>query len=114
MSNVSKFSHIEVDNKIYSIERAFVLTIIDQNPDEKFCGLNIAIVLPCNEDGCHEIEKMDFLNCFNIVLCDNDGLRIPIEIHGEDKYNSAYNYGYDKKTICIFGYINPLMFDKRK
>ena len=111
----SKFSHIEIDDQKFDVEHVFNYAIISyKNKDvecpERLTGLNMAIVLPCDEDGYHPVyEKgMDF---YTVILCDKENnLRIPVEIHVGNMY-SGHDFGYNKKTCCLFGYINPMMFD---
>lgn len=107
------FDTIEMDNNAYPIMNVGVYAVcyLDANQyhKDRFMGLNMLIVL----DGKYgeKIKKTfkEHNNLFMSYLVDNNNdLRVPCEIHtGNDK--TKYE-NYDRETIALFGYINPLMF----
>jgi hypothetical protein len=111
----SKFTHIELDDKIIPIEFGFLNAIIPyshhyKNEDRlKYTGLNIGIVLFEKYFIENKIEKINE-ELFIVILC-GENIRIPVEIHTWNLPTKFNEKIYGGPTYCLFGHIHPLMFD---
>jgi hypothetical protein len=100
---------------------SFVLAIID-NPSAKmdFKGLNICIVIekPFNPTNTEPEDMKTSLDehfkrqayPFTVYLLGENGIKIPLEIHGGNGWTEKPQYGYDRQTAAYFGIVHPLMF----
>jgi len=91
---------------------ASCLAIISRevNADERLQGLNICISIPF-------INKLKYDKWFesfcgnrwkgfyNVFISSDNGIRIPVIIHGGNAYNAG--------SCCLFGYFSPGYFNER-
>ena len=114
-----QFVSVSGETKTHPVSSFFLNAVQPPNvvPDHenknKLCGLNVGIALPHKDADayfafCKEFHGDTWEGFYNVLVCDDDdGMKMPVIIHGGN--------GYEKKmgTSCFFGYICPEMFDPR-
>jgi len=98
----------------------FVLAIITEHSKAEYMGLNICIVIqkpanPINKEPQEMKESLDenFKQVafpFTTYLIGENGIKIPLEIHGGNGWENSNEYPGERETCAYFGYVHPLMF----